>query len=54
MWPIQPPAKVSKGNEELVRLSTYFTKPNDNEGVRKITFKFEIVFNGIYWGITSP
>jgi hypothetical protein len=36
------PAKVSKGNEELVRLSTYFTKPNDNEGVRKITFKFEI------------
>jgi hypothetical protein len=30
------PAKVSKGNEELVRLSTYFTKPNDNEGVRKI------------------
>ena len=36
------PAKVSKGNEELVRLSTYFAKSNDNEGVRKITFKFKI------------
>jgi hypothetical protein len=29
------PAKETKRNEELVRLSTYFTKPNASKGVKK-------------------
>jgi transposase InsO family protein len=36
------PAKVTKGNEELVRLSTYLAKSNDDKGVKKFTFKFKI------------
>jgi hypothetical protein len=36
------PAKATKRNEELVRISTYLAKPNDNKGVRKLTFKFKI------------
>jgi hypothetical protein len=29
------PAKETKRNEELVRLSTYITKPNASKGVKK-------------------
>ena len=36
------PAKVTKRNEELVRLSTYFTKPKASKGAKKMTFKFKI------------
>jgi hypothetical protein len=31
-----------KYQRELVRLSTYFAKSNDNKGVKKFTFKFKI------------
>ena len=36
------PAKVTKGNEELVRILTYLAKINDDKGVNKFTFKFKI------------
>lgn len=36
------PAKVTTRNEELIRLSTYFTKPKASKGVYKITFRLKI------------
>lgn len=36
------PAKVITRNEELIRLSTYFTKPKASKGAYKMMFKLKI------------